>query len=113
MLMIFHFILFMFSSYGDELKKQVVISLTHCSNIKNAIYDFQSFAIGTKMASISWYKMRSKSLQKYLLLVMLRSQRIEGLQGGKLGFITFFSYRETIKVIYYLIEIFYSLTLAN
>lgn len=65
--------LFLFSLYGTKLSQA-------------------SLSIAEDISNLSWINMRSTKLQKYLTLIILRSQRMEGIKAGKFCFVNFKTY---------------------
>ncbi|KAG5676149.1 hypothetical protein PVAND_005999 [Polypedilum vanderplanki] len=73
-------ILFLFSYFGSKLMNN-------------------SLDVSTRIGNISWYNVKSRNVQKYFILMMLRAQRKEGIKAGKFYFITFSSFLEAMNAI--------------
>ena len=72
---------FMFSYFGTKLMEE-------------------SAAVGEEIANLPWYNIKSKSIQKYLILIQLRAQKPVGITAGKFYFISFKSFTESCNTIY-------------
>lgn len=64
----------------------------------NKIMD-ESAGVGTEISSLPFYNIRSTKIQKYLILIMLRSQQPIGITAAKFYHINFRSFSEACNTI--------------
>lgn len=91
--------LYLLSKHGTKLTDEVCIFLY--------IYIFA--LIGIEMASFPWYKIRSKTIKKYMVLIILKSQHRVGVRVGPFSILTFDNYTNVIKFSYNYLGMFNAL----
>lgn len=72
--------LFLFSYYGTKLMDA-------------------GYKVGDEISSMSWNDIKQHKLQKFLILITLRSQRAVGIKAGKFFFVNFKSFVEALNTI--------------
>lgn len=89
---------FIFSNFGQSLLQEVN-KLIRKQTFKQD-KPFKSSSIATEIANLPWYNIKSLNEQKYICMIILRSQREIGVQASPLAFMTYDSYSEAMKLVF-------------
>lgn len=57
------------------------------------------YKVGDEISLMSWNEIKQHKLQKFLILITLRSQRAVGIKAGKFFFVNFKSFVEGMNII--------------
>lgn len=105
--MILHNVFFLIQQvFDDKLVLMKIGALCFVMKVNLFLFSFfgtklmeESLSVSAEAASLSWFNIKSSRLQKYLTLIILRSQQPTGISAGKFCFITFKTYSEVLNTI--------------